>query len=317
MAALMAAASACFGTVAAHQDAFRASTLLDISGIAWIDDDAFLVVHDGKDSDGERDWPRLSLVLLPADVAAPAAFARTAAEGMYVRNLDVAWPGGVPNDLESIARIPGTRQVLLVESGDDCSTYQRIFVATIDDAYEVNVDEVGVWPDDPATPCVGVFNVEASAVFAVGGRLSFVYAERAEGAAFTELRWAEVRLGPLSFGPFTSVSFAAAVSGEGVRPIVALDIDDDGHVYAATAYDSGEDNGPFSSFVSRIGRFAATADGAVRFEPSGQFADVARQDGYKIEGVAVRPGAGGSVQVFAGTDDENYGATLRQVAPSR
>jgi hypothetical protein len=315
--ALLAALIAFVGGVGAQSDPYRASTLLDISGIAWIEDDVFVVVHDGKDSDDERSLPRVSLVLLPADVAAPAPFARAAADGMVVMNLSVAWPSGVPNDLESIARIPGTRQLLLVESGDNCSPYQRIFVVTLDAGYHMSVDEVAAWPDDPSTPCVGVFNVEASAVFAADDGLYFVYAERAEGAAFTDLRWAPITLGPLAFGAFTSVSFAAAVSGEGVRPIVALDVDFEGHVYAATAYDSGEDNGPFASFVSRIGRFVAADGGGVRFEPSGRFADIARQDGYKIEGVAVRPGTSGEVEVFAGTDDENYGATLRQVAPNR
>jgi hypothetical protein len=86
-------------------------------------------------------------------------------------------------------------------------------------------------------------------------------------------------------------------------------------VFAAAAYDSGEDNGPFRGYVSNIGRFERAPKKGARFVPSGRFADVAIQDGYKIEGVAVRPGPDGRIQVFAGTDDENYGATLRQVAP--
>ena len=68
-------------------------------------------------------------------------------------------------------------------------------------------------------------------------------------------------------------------------------------------------------YVSRIGQFQPVPHGTVRFLPSDEFGEVTQQDGYKIEGVAVRPGADGSVEVFAGTDDENYGAALRQVWP--
>jgi hypothetical protein len=301
--------------LAQSQDLVQASTLLDISGVAWLEDDSFVAIHDGKNDEAESDRPRVSLLLLPADVVTPPELAREAAGGIYFRNLDVDWPTGKPNDLESIARIPGSRQLLLVESGDDCSEFQRIFLATLGTSYQLSVDEVVAWPDSGRADCAGVFNVESSAVFTLGDQLFFVYAERAEGLPHTELRWATLQLGPLRFGPFSSARWRARVQGPGVRPIVALDVDAEGHVYAATAYDSGEDDGPFRSFVSRLGQFRPSPGGAARFVPSGRFADVARQDGYKIEGVTVRPRADGTIEAYAGTDDENYGATLRRVAP--
>jgi hypothetical protein len=294
-------------------EVLRASQLLDISGVSWIEDDVFVVVHDGKSDQVEGDWPRVSLLLLPADNSVPP-FQREAPGGIYFQNLDVAWPSSTPNDLESIARIPGTRQLLLAESGDGCkSEFQRIFLTSLSADYELTVDEVAHWPLSETCP-YGVYNVEATAVFQLGDRYFFVYAERAEGQPHTELRWAQIQLNPLRFGEFSSVRYAAPVQGEGVRPVVALDVDAAGHVYAAAAYDSGFDNGPFRSWASRIGQFRGTRTGDARFIPSGTFADIATQDGYKIEGIAVRPGDG-AVAVFAGTDDENYGATLRQVAP--
>lgn len=293
----------------------RVSALLDISGVAWMEDDIFLAVHDGKNSDEERDWPRASLLLLPADVTSPPAFARQAPEGLYFQNLDIAWPSGESNDLESIARIPGTRQFLLVESGDDCSGFQRIFLSTLSATYQLTIDEVAPWPVEPGSGCEGVFNVEASAVFNVGGQMFFVYAERAEGQPHTELRWATMETNPLRFGAFSSFRYAARPRGPGMRPLVALDVDDQGQVYAATAYDSGEDSGPFRSWVSRIGRFVPGRGRQARFIPSGKFANVARQDGFKIEGVAVRPTEARQPEVYTGTDDENYAAVLRQVAP--
>lgn len=290
------------------QDLGPASTLLDISGVAWMEGDSFVAVHDGKNNEAESARPRVSLLLLPADVVAPPEFARQAAGGIYFRNLDVDWLTDKPNDLESIARIPGTRQMLLVESGDDNSVFQRIFLATLNPSYQLTINEVVPWP----TP---IFNVEATAVFNLGGQLFFVYAERAEGLPHTEIRWTRMDLNPLRFGSFSSARYAPRVKGPGIRPVVALDVDAAGHVYAATAYDSGEDNGPFRSYVSRIGQFRSARDGNAQFVPSGQFADVAQQDGYKIEGVVVRPRGDGAVEVYAGTDDENYGASLRQVAP--
>jgi hypothetical protein len=297
------------------QDIVQASALLDISGVSWVEDDFFLAVHDGKANDEERARPRASLLLLPADVPAPPEFARSAAAGLYYRELGIAWPSGESNDLESIARIPGSRKFLFVESGDDCSAFQRIFLASLSTAYEVTIDEVASWPASAGAPCEGVFNVESSAVFMVGTETYFVYAERAEGSAETELRWARMELAPLRFGPFSSARYAVRLkAGPGVRPLVALDVDSSGRVFAATAYDSGEDNGPFRSMVSQIGQFRRQGK-KVHFVPSGKFANVARQDGFKIEGVAVRPVTDAPQQVFAGTDDENYGAVLRQVAP--
>ena len=297
------------------QEIVQSSALLDISGVSWVEGDVFLAVHDGKANDEERGRPRASLLLLPADVVAPPEFARDAASGLYYRDLEIAWPSGESNDLESIARIPGSRQFLLVESGDDCSPFQRIFLATLGTSWQVTIDEVVSWPSGGEAPCPGVFNVESSAVFAAGNDLYFVYAERAEGQPETELRWAKLELDPLRFGKFSSVKYAPRLHpGAGVRPLVALDVDSSGRVFAVTAFDSGEDNGPYRSVVSRAGQFRRQGKG-VHFVPSGKSANIARQDGFKIEGIAVRPVDGGPAQLFAGTDDENYGAVLRQVAP--
>lgn len=196
-----------------------------------------------------------------------------------------------------------------MESGDDNSLFQRIFLGTLTPANQLIISEVVPWP----TP---VFNVEATAVFELGNQLFFVYAERAQGRSQTQIRWARMERNPLRFGPFSSARYGVPLKGPGIRPVVALDVAATGEVYAATAYDSGEDNGPFRSFLSCIGQFRSARHGNAHFVPSGQFANVAQQDGFKIEGVTLRPRADGAAEVYAGTDDENYGAVLRQVAPS-
>ena len=195
------------------------------------------------------------------------------------------------------------------QSGDDNSPFQRIFLAALSPAYQLIINQVVPWP----TP---VFDIEATAVFDLDSQLFFVYAERAQGLSQTEIRWATMELNPLWFGSYSSARYAVRVKGSGIRPVVALDVAATGEVYAATAYDSGEDNGPLRSFVSCIGQFRSARGGHAQFVPSGQFANVAQQDGFKIEGVALRPRADGTLEVYAGTDDENYGAVLRQVAPS-
>lgn len=291
----------------------RASQMLDISGVSWVDGDAFLVVHDGKSDPTEISRPRVSLLLLPNDVSSPPDLAREATDGSFFRDIQIDWRDDVPNDLESIARIPGTRQFLFAESGDDCTDFQRIFLASVDSAYGVTIDDATRWPSSPECAS-GVYNVEAMAVFRLAGHDFLVYAERAEGLPSTELRWARLALNPLRFGPFSSVRFSAKGTAAGVRPIVALDIDSRGDVYAATAYDPDDDGGPFRSWVSKIGQFRAAPRGDAQFVPSGKFGNVARQDGYKIEGIAVRPTTT-EVEVYAGSDDENWGAEFRKVAP--
>jgi hypothetical protein len=295
----------------------RASQLLDLSGISWLDGDVFVAVHDGKNEPDESDRPRVSLVLLPADASAPPQFAREATGGIYSTAPEIAWPTSVPNDLESIARIPGTRKFLLAESGDGCKPeFQRIFVASVSQSYDVTVDGYAAWP--ASIECAtGVYNVESTAVFQLGGRYFFVYAERAQGQPHTELRWAPMQLQPsLSFGEFQSARYAARVRGAGILTLVSLDVDQAGNVYAGTAYDPDDDNGPFRGWVSRIGQFTAAPGGNARFVPSGSFAGIATQDGYKIEGVAVRPTSNGGIEIYVGTDDENYGATMRRVFPA-
>jgi hypothetical protein len=90
----------------AHWGGFRpVQKLLDLSGLAWLDGDTFLAVHDAKNPD-ENTRVRVSLLVLPRSL-----------EGLLWRPLRPHFPGGQSSDLESAARIPGTDKVLLVESG--------------------------------------------------------------------------------------------------------------------------------------------------------------------------------------------------------
>ena len=94
----------------------------DVSGLAWIAADSFLVVHDAKVPE-ELDWPRLSIVRLPDSAGGPIWHA-----------LEPAWPPNADpsHDLESIARIPGSNTFILLESGDDGTAYRRMFIGELE-----------------------------------------------------------------------------------------------------------------------------------------------------------------------------------------
>ena len=271
----------------------QSSDLPDLSGLVWLGGDRFLAVHDAK-AVGESGNPRVSLLSLPAD-----------SKGVLWKPQALDFGGLKSNDLESAARIPGTNDVLLVESGDNGNPgFQRIFKARVEDN-RVRIVAVTTWP-------VSIHNVEASAVAALGDRFVFLFGERAS----TELRWAVFDPDTLSFGPIRSATFPNPDPSAFNRPLVAMDLDSRGLIYIASAFDAetaglpDPDNGPFASAVFCIGSLTEISG-----EPEVILFDTPQLKGtfhgFKVESVAVRESDEYGFQIFVGTDDENYGATLR------
>ncbi len=281
----------------------QAATLPDLSGLTWIGDELLLAVHDAKNP-GEKDRPRVSLLTLPQDL-----------DGILWDPMELDWPEplGPSNDLESVAGIPGTSDVLLVESGDNGSEFQRIFRAHFD-GQRLSIQDDTHWP-------VAVNNVEATAVAKLGDKFVFLYAERAENQPSTLINWAEFSPSTLEFGPFTSVVFDNPDPDRINRPVVAMDVDSDGTIYVASAFDaeaagySNPDNGPFASSVWSIGDVTLVADHpqVTLFAPPRREATL---DGLKVESVALRDDGSGTYEIFVGVDDENYGGTLRMLPPT-
>ena len=286
-----------------HDGGFRpVQRLLDLSGLAWLGDDTFLAVHDAKNPDELR-RVRVSLLMLPQSL-----------EGLLWKPLRLRFPGGASSDLESAARIPGTDHVLLVESGDDAGAFQRIFLA------EVEGDRVDVVDDVQWGSFTDVFNVEATAVAGTENGRLFIWAERASGEQSTEIRWAELTLDPFAIGPeLASATFELPddlVDAEGnplySRPVVGMDVDDSGRIFTVAAFDpegtvADPDDGPFRGAVFQIG---LVIDGRVEIDAEPTL--LATLDGFKPESVASRHVAEGT-ELFVGTDDENYGGTLREL----
>jgi hypothetical protein len=281
-----------------------APKLLDLSGLAWIGGDYFLSVSDAKSPD-EDDLNRVSILTLPDSLDGPG-----------FRSLRLWFPGGLSSDLESAARIPGSRYVLLAESSDDSSPIQRIFLAKIGyrHVWIVGVTEWNSFTD--------VINVESTAVAATSQGLVFLWAERNTGKQSTDINWVSMTLKPFNIGgvvgsvTFTLPDYLVNDNGNPLfsRSIVGMDVDSDGNIYTVAAYDpegsvANPDNGPFRSAVLKIGQL--THDGVVLDASPSILAMV---DGLKVESVAVRE-EGNGVELFIGTDDENFGGVLRQIPP--
>jgi hypothetical protein len=279
------------------EESARARSLPDLSGLAWVEGDLFLGVHDAKPSARKPESPRVSLVRLP----------RSKREGVSWEPLMLAVPGagGPISDLESVSRLPGGQGFLLAESGQGGRKARRLFLATVRNG-SLELKAPVPWP----VP-VPVTNVEATEVVEVGGKLLFLYAEQADGRGETMLRWAPLSLNPLQFGAFREVVYRGVDPvGDGARPIAALAADAQGYLYSASSYDSGNDGGPFRSVVWRIGRISSGADGQPQVDLSAP-TRLATLDGLKVESLAVRESRQHGTQLFIGTDDENYGGILR------
>ena len=275
----------------------QATTLLDLSGLAPLGPGFAVGVHDGKNPD-EDDRPRASLLRLSDSPA-----------GVTWEPIAFDWGDDLeePNDLESASGVPGTSMVVMAESGDDGSDFQRLFLFDVDvDADggpSATVSGVADWP----TP---VFNVEGMAVAQIGEDYVLLYAERAEGDPTTAIQMAPMTLDPFELGAPSSAAFTSpAVLGVGDRPVSAMEVSQ-GFIHIASAFDSGNDNGPFGASVWLIGAVIESDDGPVLDmlpEPS----IVAFTDGYKTESLANLQAADGTTELHLGTDDENYGGTLR------
>lgn len=282
----------------APQQQVQPGTLLDISGLAWVEDDLFIGVHDAKDNPEKHDWPRASFIRLP----------KSELDGVIWETVELSFPDGEGrgSDMESICTIPGGRGFLFCESGQEGEADRRIF-HVVREGDSLTIDSHINWP-------TAIHNVEATEVCQVGDQLIFLYAERADGQASTNLRWAPFSTEPLAIGDFREVAYACEdPTGDGARPIVALDVDENGDLYTVAAYDSGSDDGGYRSVVWRIGHIDSTGSVTLAKAPVRQ----GTLAGLKVESIAIRPGADGSKQLFLGTDDEHFGGILRWIELTR
>jgi hypothetical protein len=270
----------------------------EFSGMQWIDGKRFLVAHDAKYTVSPEKSPRASLVWLPESPA-----------GIGVRSLTLDWPepDAPSSDLESVARLPGTNQFLLVESGSTALNgrqFKRAFLIEMkgDDPVMLGFMEL---PE--------VVNVEGTAVARVAGGYVFLWAERADHQPSTTIWQAPLNLEPLSLGEATGSEYRPQdFTGKRWRPVSALEIDSRGVVYVASAYDTDDDSGPFNSVIWRIGSIDPDSGSAEVLVLDAEPSLIARVDGVKIESLSVVEEEG-TYALFYGFDDEFFGGGLRKV----
>ena len=288
----------------------RATTLADLSGMVWIEGDRFIAVHDAKAAkdEGERFLPRVADLLLPSSL-----------KGVTYRDSRILIKGDVPNDLESVAKIPGRNEVLLVESGDgpDGPPIKRIYKARVR-SNGVKVVKTVDWPFD-------ITNVEGSAVACLDGTYVFVFAERADNQPSTELTWVTFDPNTMEFAQKShSVTYMQPDLKRFNRVIVGIDIDSSGWIYAVSAFDpenagpplsNDADNGPYAAGVYLIGSIGLEDDDP-QINLLASPATVGLVDGFKVETVAIKEDSeAGAYEIFIGTDDEDYGGVLRRLPP--
>ncbi|MEO0795399.1 MAG: hypothetical protein AAFX93_09565 [Verrucomicrobiota bacterium] len=273
----------------------RASFLTDISGLAWIDGDRFLAVHDAKADDEKLD-PRISILYLPSNDT-----------GIRFRSRSLRYRGELSNDLESIAAIPGTNQYLLCESGDSD------FDGSDDELriYKVEVVRNSVRILDRINWPAPIFNVEATTIGKLGDAYVFIYAERAEGEPTTEVNWAPFNPNDLTFGEFQSVTYENPDPDSFNRAIVGFSLSSDNEIYSVASYDPDVDNGPFAGGVYRIGVLEDDGGPVITLYDDPVLEGII--DGFKSESIAIRETQADGLEIFVGFDDENFGGTIRQM----
>lgn len=195
---------------------------------------------------------------------------------------------------------------MIGESGDDGEGPKRIFLSELHNDSLTSNNTVP-WP-------MNIHNVEGCAVTAVDNRLVFVFAERAQGSLTTKITWTPLLLDPLGFGPVNSLEYRVPSEQQaGLRPVTALEIDNTGNIFIASAIDPDNDAGPFTSEVWLAGNVSSDQNSTgspISLHDSPE--RLASVDGLKVEGLATRPAGNGSdTEVIIGTDDEFSGGVLR------
>ncbi|ACK71760.1 conserved hypothetical protein [Gloeothece citriformis PCC 7424] len=272
------------------------NTLPDISGLGWIENNLFLGVHDAKNGT-DNDKPRVSLIKLPDSKS-----------GLGWEPVDLIWPEpiGFSNDLEGVARIPDEFWFIIAESGNNLKTppFPRLFLLEYAQNQLKLIDSTS-WP-------VPVNNVEGIAVAKIKNQLIFIYAERGDNQPNTEIRWGSLSLNPLKFGSFGGVIYPNPESKQtNIRSVSAMDVDNQGRLYVASAFDPNVDNGPFYSKVWQIGKISEQENNDIQIILESTPKLIAVIDGFKVEGLAIKETNGNQREFIIGTDDENYGGVVR------
>lgn len=257
-----------------------------LSGLACLADGSFLAVVDTK-TDAPAGTPRVIRIRLSENQPS-------------WEPVPVDWPApdGTSNDLESVAAVPGSDSFLVVESGYSKGRHGRILEITLDG----KVLRTGRLP-------ANVTNIEGTVVARTLRGLVLLFGERGDGT----IRWADLDLSgaEIRLTEKGSVRFEVAEpQGESHRHLSTLEADAAGRLFTASTVDPGN-QGPFQSVVWEIGQVGEQL--SILGNPR-RIVDV---PDAKVEALAFCRGADNAERLFLGSDDEDFGGSLRPVPDVR
>jgi hypothetical protein len=271
------------------------------SGVAALGGGQFLLVDDTKDNTANAARPRLRVsTLSPGNTA--------------VSNVNEDWGDNAkPNDLESIAPIPGQPgSFLIAESAYHDGKYGRIFNVQLSqngDSWSSHVAHVYQLPTFLRS------DVEGIALAArPDGSLILVITERGGSGPYSPgwLWWGNF---DLNSGEFTitedatygiQLNWPEQTYNPWARPCTDLFLDAGGYLWASGAQDMG-DNGPFRSVIYRIGRFDPRQTYPIMYDYNQDL--IWHVDGEKVEALGPAVVDGSILTYF--TDDESFGGVWR------
>lgn len=281
------------------------------SGMANIDGNTYLVVHDKKP---HHPGDRLSII-------------RTTGEYNFtITQVPVAdWKhaDGPSSDLEGVCKIPGrTNEFLAIESGQWDGKFGRLFHLALDlsapspaarvvHAYDLPVFD----PKGPGDPGDEFEGLECAAITA--DKTLLIIGERGGSAAWDngKLRWATLDLNNKVIEWTAAGKSGKTVDAPGAwvdssknRDITALHLDENQVLWATASEDAG-DTGPFKSLLYRVGTVAATRPDPIQL--ASNYAVTRRSDGLKIEALAGPSDVIPQSAYAIGTEDECFGGVWR------
>jgi len=277
----------CFALTGCAKDTIQWHSLgetksIGVSGIATIDKEHFLVVHDGK----KTEHPRLGVV--------------TWQEGKEPALAQLDWcdKTTLPIDLEAITAIPNhEHDYLVLESKGSVSRIQLQGINNCKTTAHITL------PTATAQS-----NMEALALHCFGADCILIWAERGDDKQAAKLSWAKFDSdkNTIASTQVKTFEFTASYPGLNRRSISDIAIDKQGAMWVSSASDPG-DEGPFQSAIYRLGAFSMNNSEINWIPSSNNTQPVAKYetDNIKIEGISFIQD-----DLIMGTDDENKGSKI-------
>lgn len=263
----------------------------DLSGIAALSTNRFVVVHDSKVDFHPAERPRLGIIT-------------PAMDGLRYAPVQLGWPEA-PNDVEAICSVPGANnEYLIAESGYyETNRFGRIFRVRIDsDNLSARLLQTWQWPQ-------GTVDIEGIALVRSGGDFTLLGGRR-DGVLYTSRLNLDGKDETLRFA---STNQLPARFPKDWRPISDLCLDGN-QLFAAAAFEGLEKGpalgiGPFDSAIYLLA--TVHPSGRIEFVPSAK-SPAANINAFKVEALC-RTDLSGAFFAVA-TDDEGLGGTWRLFA---